>query len=286
MKLPNFQISSWMARNPLGIIALFISLIYGMSAVLLGATINNLALASQGALVAFIVLFPCAVLWVFAWLVSRHHTKLYGPGDYRTDTGFLNAGRPTTGAEIGKRLQDELEIAASEERASTSSDLTPEEKLTSAIFSGTTSRTWRLSQAYLAEGLVFQALQAELGGSVRREVTVADRGIDGLIFEPTGQVTAVEIKIVSGSATKNITKRILDAQSQLEPVKVALALDGILNVRLLLVFVVDGNPGRVAELKAQISDRSFPIDVRVFGLSELIDRYGFSGAEPTSGPRQ
>jgi hypothetical protein len=116
MNIPNFQMPSWMARNPLGIIALFISFIYGMSALLLGMTINNLAPTSQRALVTLIVLFPCAVLWVFGWLVSRHHTKLYGPGDYRTDTGFLNAGRPIAGADIGKRLQDELEIAESEDK--------------------------------------------------------------------------------------------------------------------------------------------------------------------------
>jgi hypothetical protein len=100
-----------------------------------------------------------------------------------------------------------------------------------------------------------------------------------LIYEPSGQVTAVEIKIVTGSATANIARRIRDAQSQLQPVKAALALEGILKVRLLLVFVVDGNPGRVSELKTKISEKSFPIDVRIFGLSELINRYGFAVGE-------
>ena len=41
-KFPN-----WSARNPLGIIALFISLIYGMSALLLGTSVDSLAMFNQ-----------------------------------------------------------------------------------------------------------------------------------------------------------------------------------------------------------------------------------------------
>jgi hypothetical protein len=31
-------------------------------------------------------------LGAFLWLVAKHHRKLYGPGDYRTDESFSNAG--------------------------------------------------------------------------------------------------------------------------------------------------------------------------------------------------
>ena len=82
--MAEFKLPSWSARNPLGIIALFISLIYGMSAVLLGTSVKNLSSANQTILVYFIVVFPFVVLGVFGWLVSRHHTKLYGPADCRT----------------------------------------------------------------------------------------------------------------------------------------------------------------------------------------------------------
>src|SRR5262245_17829050 len=90
--MAEFKLPTWSARNPLGIIALFISLIYGMSALLLGTSVSSLLPANQTVLVYFIVVFPFVVLSVFGWLVSRHHTKLYGPADYRTDKGFLDAG--------------------------------------------------------------------------------------------------------------------------------------------------------------------------------------------------
>src|SRR5438105_11289029 len=106
--MSEFSTTSWSARNPLGIVALFISLIYGMSALLLGSAINSLSQTSQTILVLFIAIFPFVVLLVFGWLVARHHTKLYGPGDYRTDKSFLDATRTVAPEETGKRLKEEL----------------------------------------------------------------------------------------------------------------------------------------------------------------------------------
>jgi hypothetical protein len=39
------------------------------------------------------VLFPVFVLATFGWLVSKHHEKLFGPGDYKSDAGFLTAAK-------------------------------------------------------------------------------------------------------------------------------------------------------------------------------------------------
>jgi hypothetical protein len=77
-----------LARNPLGIIALFIVLIYGFAALTLGIN-TRLESAERAPLVWFLVLFPVAVLLLFGWLVSRHHEKLYSPGDFRSDESFL-----------------------------------------------------------------------------------------------------------------------------------------------------------------------------------------------------
>jgi hypothetical protein len=70
-----------LAHNPLGIIALFIVLVYGFASLVVGIG-ANLDPASTIVLVWFMVLFPVLVLGVFAWLVSRHHWKLYSPRDY------------------------------------------------------------------------------------------------------------------------------------------------------------------------------------------------------------
>jgi hypothetical protein len=78
-----------MARGPLGIIALFISLIYAISALLLAASVTQLSQGNKTPLICFIVLFPFAVLIMFSWLVAGHHKKLYAPSDFRSDDSFL-----------------------------------------------------------------------------------------------------------------------------------------------------------------------------------------------------
>lgn len=81
-----------LARNPLGIIALFIVLIYGFASLVVGFS-GNLQAAERLPIVWFLVIFPCVVLAVFSWLVSRHHTKLYAPADYREDASFIQAAQ-------------------------------------------------------------------------------------------------------------------------------------------------------------------------------------------------
>jgi hypothetical protein len=70
-----------LSQNPLGIIALFIVLVYGFASLVVGFG-KGLDAASRTPLVWFMVLFPTLVLIVFAWLVSRHYEKLYSPRDY------------------------------------------------------------------------------------------------------------------------------------------------------------------------------------------------------------
>lgn len=77
-----------LAKNPLGIIALFIVLIYGFAALTLGFN-SSLQPAERMPLVWFLVIFPIIVLITFGWLVSCHHEKLYSPDDYKSDDGFL-----------------------------------------------------------------------------------------------------------------------------------------------------------------------------------------------------
>jgi hypothetical protein len=81
-----------LARNPLGIIALFIVLVYGCAALVTAS--NSMSGVEQKPLIWFLALFPVGVLAVFAWLVACHHKKLYGPGDYREDSSFLEASMP------------------------------------------------------------------------------------------------------------------------------------------------------------------------------------------------
>jgi CheY-like chemotaxis protein len=105
-----------LARNPLGVIALFIVLIYAFASSLVG--LSSLQPTERLPVIWFLVLFPVLVLGVFAWLVSRHHAKLYSPADYRRDSAFIRAS--------GEQLEVAVALGAASARyQDTSAD--PEE---------------------------------------------------------------------------------------------------------------------------------------------------------------
>ncbi|MDE5421610.1 response regulator [Ancylomarina sp. DW003] len=74
-------------KSPLGIIALFIVLVYGFAtlAVSFGKNLND----HIAPLIYFLVLFPVIVFIGFLWLVSKHHDKIYGPSDFKNEDNFL-----------------------------------------------------------------------------------------------------------------------------------------------------------------------------------------------------
>ena len=61
------QTAKGLARNPLGIIALFIVLVYGFAA-LITAFASSLTTAERLPLIWFLVIFPVLVLVAFSWL--------------------------------------------------------------------------------------------------------------------------------------------------------------------------------------------------------------------------
>lgn len=82
------QTAKSLARNPLGIIALFIVLIYGVAG-LVTAFSGSLTPSERLPLIWFLVLFPFVVLIVFAWLVSRHSGKLFSPSDFKNEENYV-----------------------------------------------------------------------------------------------------------------------------------------------------------------------------------------------------
>lgn len=77
-----------LSRNPLGLLALCL---------VVGEAIASLFLLRGGALgrpeavmlCGFVVVYPLVVVCAIYRLVSRHHTRLYAPGDFRDDRHFL-----------------------------------------------------------------------------------------------------------------------------------------------------------------------------------------------------
>jgi len=82
------NVAKSLARNPLGIIALFIVLVYGFAS-LVTAFGDSFTAAERLPLIYFLVLFPILVLGVFAWLVSRHSGKLFAPSDFQNEDNYV-----------------------------------------------------------------------------------------------------------------------------------------------------------------------------------------------------
>lgn len=74
-------------KSPLGIIALFIVLVYGFASLVvgLGRNLDN----NVTPLIYFLVTFPVIVFFGFLWLVAKHHKKLYGPSDFKDEDNFV-----------------------------------------------------------------------------------------------------------------------------------------------------------------------------------------------------
>lgn len=90
------QIWESLSRNPLGIIGLFIFLIYAISGWVLTELIINLSYRLQTLFVLFIISYPVVLLFVFYILVTRHPEKLYAPQDFRTDEAFSQYSNRTS----------------------------------------------------------------------------------------------------------------------------------------------------------------------------------------------
>jgi hypothetical protein len=101
-----------LSKNPLGIIALFIVLIYGFASLVVGSS-SQLGPNERYPIVWFLVFFPVMVLAVFGWLVSQHYEKLYAPHDFNSDEAFLRAlqdnekGRPGL-RELDNQIEEKI----------------------------------------------------------------------------------------------------------------------------------------------------------------------------------
>ena len=103
MKVPDL---TKLTRNPLGIIGLFIWLIYSIAGIVFAVSISDLEDEVQLILVLFIVVFPFAILVIFYRLVTQHHEKLYAPGDFKDERLFF---RPATADELIEKQINEVE---------------------------------------------------------------------------------------------------------------------------------------------------------------------------------
>lgn len=269
------QVFGWMARNPLGVIAAFLSLIYGMSALVTGVALKSLTVWNQGVLVLFIVAFPLIMLAAFLWLVISHHRKLYAPGDYRSDEGFLGSSAPPEST--AQRLRrDDKDISSPAEPTKV-----PENQITAKQQNYQLLPKDPAAQAYFVESLVLQDLQVQLRGSVQRGVVLRASNhsrltADGII-RSNDKITAVEVKLVRNKTFA--LRRLRDARFQLNEIQQALLSQGIQNADLLVAIVFDGSVADADSLTTELAghqdDIGPKVQIKVYQLASLVQKYGF-----------
>lgn len=276
-----FKWPAFSAKNPLGIIALFISLIYGMSALLLGISIQHLDEVDKKILICFIIFFPFVVLYVFYNLVTKHHKKLYSPRDFRNDDSFLDAVQKNPKDVAAKFIDD---LKEGEVINITEGDNLPSRANIEPSQVGAKEDHKRQSNpypitAYAAENLAFQELQVLYGAPIRREVyqNIGTRSyrFDGVI-EREDSIVLIEAKLLKPN--QNITALIKSAFNQLNTYGSAF-IGYNKEVQLLLVCIIIGDDKDVADLTqkilAQWAKFNTNAGIRIFSYSELLNKYGF-----------
>lgn len=83
------QTATTLSRNPLGIIALFIVLVYAFATLTISIPTTNLTTHDRSILVWFLVLFPVLVLLIFVYLVGWRTKTLYGPSDFADQKDWI-----------------------------------------------------------------------------------------------------------------------------------------------------------------------------------------------------
>ncbi len=265
--------SKGFAKNPLGIIALFISLIYGFACIVLSTSIDNFKASSERLpLIWFIILFPVLILWAFVHLVKKHHEKLYAPSDFKNEDNFLKSmDRNSQTAKINEEVNTIVEDV---EELSKNTNAAPK-KMTSSDISS-------LKQNYLlAEDLAIKEFGIEYHVSLNRNmlIKVGKSGkkfeFDG-IGEKDGELYLVEVKFATLRYLSNRLKlRIKDFINEIIANEDLISHSMVdLKPVIIIVSEADNNTALEREFKDYIKTFDYKIIGKVYSFSELKRSYG------------
>jgi hypothetical protein len=267
-----------LSRNPLGIIALFIVLVYLIAGTILGA--SSLGVSSvklnpneRLPLVWFIVVYPVLVLIAFYRLVAFHHTKLYSPSDFPDDDGFFRALTPGEQKERLEREIQEIETIEKGGDPAAASDVAG-----SSVIPNNFRASWML-----ALELAIREVENEHQTPIQRQVAYAGQHqVDG-VFLKGGVVNIVEVKL-SGpswiSAARLAVEYIDNIAKTTQPApRFTLAIV----VRDLRRDRLERDMDRLREL---LGSKQYRTDIRVYDFDQLKMKYGIVMESPDApGPK-
>lgn len=251
-----------LVKNPIGIVALFISLIYGFANLLLGVTATALTSDERQPIIIFIVLFPVIVLGVFYLLVSRHHGKLYAPGDYKDDKSFLRTlSQEEREEKLNNEIEESLPVSEQSEKAQTSTTTQ------SASKPARTNAEFR-QELQFVESMVISRFESEFNQRAERDIGIGDTGINfDALFSSESSITCLEIKMVRSAIFGNaIIDKILYG---------AVVADKYLDVKFKLIIAIvysfekEELPRMESYWKKRIEKCPASVEVRFIPRSEL-----------------
>lgn len=267
-----------LAHNPLGVIALFITLVQSFATLLLGVGVDKWQSGDKLPLIWFVVIFPFVVLGVFFILVTRYHDYLYAPSDYRTDKGFPQKLTRLESAFVVKTKIDSADFVAPSNLENGVAQ--PKQTLLS-VETKTAQEDQQIRSAYLgAESLALKRLEKFYDSKIQRDVSFGNgiaTAFDGVMSDKDVYV-AVEVKllarpIIESSFLNEVVHRGSLASELITKKSVRKVF------RLVLAFVLiskenEGIENFMRDVRLVTENAPFPIDFHIFALSDLKKEFG------------
>lgn len=125
-------------KSPLGIIALFIVLVYALAA--MAATFSENLQEHTELLIYFLIGFPIIVFIGFLWLVTKHHDKIYGPSDFKNEENFIRMKSSTIASLAAASTKQDIE---NEDKMRTQEDISSIVDLVYSIKPRENSQDWK-----------------------------------------------------------------------------------------------------------------------------------------------
>lgn len=256
-----------LTKNPLGIIGLFIVLVYGFACLVLGLGGKQLQPAEKLPIVWFLVLFPPCILAAFYRLVTNHHKKLYAPSDYQDERLFVS---PQSDEQRTKRLDREVESLESQETDGKPASESSKPKI-----------DLRASYAD-SERLAFLALEQEIGQPFSKyaEVKTHNRAeqFDGVLVTDK-EAHLIEVKYFTRPAFKRefleavihrasgfIWQKTMDEKTERETIVLWLAI--------VVGFEKEALPAFQKRVQESVSSELFDVRLRFYHIDDLRSKYG------------
>lgn len=243
-------------KNPLGVIALFVTICYLIAGLVFSIGLDKLDGAEERLpFIWFIIIFPVIIFVVFVLLVCFHHEKLYGPTDFKDETNFIKLTYPERKA---KYMREATENSIYEEqnpiKIENSSEVIRKEKSNICAF------------AYSAENSAHLAIQKlnKIYNIQFTEEVRSGRFIYDAIGVIDGKTYIVECKYIKNMVTVN---RLRDTYQQVLVYRESIFKK---NPQIIIVYILEKYTADICSKIQEYYNSIEPnLNIFVFDYNEL-----------------